>query len=79
MSDDHSPIGRTGTVVTATRGEQGPGEVTFSIRGATETYVAISSVPLAVGEQVVCLEDRGGRLVVVDRLDRSWNPLNLPG
>jgi hypothetical protein len=40
-------VGCTGTVIVATRGEQGPGEVLVKVRGGTEAYLAWSEQPLA--------------------------------
>ncbi|GAB3921060.1 hypothetical protein GCM10011575_16730 [Microlunatus endophyticus] len=62
---DQTPIGLVGTVVTATRGQDGPGEVEFPIRGGTEVFIARSEEPLAVGRTVLCVEVLGARSIVV--------------
>lgn len=62
---DDSPIGHAGRIVVATAGERGPGEVVLRIRGGTETYIAHSSDPLAVGTSVIVLTTLGPRTVVV--------------
>ena len=60
-----TPVGLTGTVVTPTRGKDGPGEVVLRIRGGTETFIARSDQPLPRGEAVLCVQDLGGRTIVV--------------
>jgi membrane-bound ClpP family serine protease len=62
---DQSPIGLAGRIVTATRGQDGAGEVEVRIRGGTETFIARSSDPLAVGQPVIVLATLGPRTVVV--------------
>jgi hypothetical protein len=62
---DHSPIGLAGRIVTATRGAEGAGEVELRIRGGTETFIARSADPLAVGAAVIVLSTLGPRTVVV--------------
>jgi len=62
---DQTPIGLVGTVVTATRGQDGPGEVEFSIRGGTEVFIARSEEPLPVGSTVLCVDVLGARSIVV--------------
>ncbi|MDT4938865.1 MAG: hypothetical protein QOG80_2536 [Pseudonocardiales bacterium] len=62
---DDSPIGLSGRIVTATRGEAGAGEVQLRIRGGTETFIARSKDPLPVGSAVIVLSTLGPRTVVV--------------
>jgi len=62
---DQTPIGLIGTVVTATRGHDGPGEVELPIRGGTEVFIARSDEPLTVGTTVLCVEVVGARSIVV--------------
>jgi hypothetical protein len=62
---DDSPIGLAGHIVVATRGEAGPGEVELRIRGGTETFLARSAEPLAVGQAVIVLATLGPRTVIV--------------
>jgi hypothetical protein len=62
---DYSPIGLAGRIVTATRGDQGAGEVELHIRGGTETFLARSADPLPVGQAVIVLATLGPREVVV--------------
>lgn len=62
---DHSPIGLAGRIVTATRGDRGPGEVELRIRGGTETFLARSAEPLPRGQAVIVLSTLGPRTVIV--------------
>jgi hypothetical protein len=62
---DDSPIGLSGRIVTATRGEAGPGEVEVRIRGGTETFIARSAEPLPLNQAVIVLSTLGPRTVVV--------------
>jgi hypothetical protein len=66
---DTSPIGLVGRIVTASRGPAGPGEVELRIRGGRETFIAISSEPIPVGDSVIVLADLGPRRVEVS----PWN------
>lgn len=63
---DEAVIGRTGTVVVRVRGDAGPGEVTVSVRGGTETFLAYASSPLDVGAAVLVTGSRGTRAVTVE-------------
>lgn len=58
-------MGCTGTVIVATRGEQGPGEVLVKMRGGTEAYLAWSERPLPRGTQVLVYNTRGDRALDV--------------
>lgn len=62
---EQSPIGLAGRIITATRGEGGPGEVEIQIRGGTEIFIARSDEPLPVGAAVIVLATLGPRTVVV--------------
>ncbi|SOD72532.1 hypothetical protein SAMN05892883_1923 [Jatrophihabitans sp. GAS493] len=62
---EESPIGLAGRIVTATRGENGPGEVELRIRGGTETFIARSAEPLARGQAVIVVSTLGPRTLVV--------------
>lgn len=65
MSDDGDIVGARGVIVVATRGAAGPGEVVLRVRGGTEAFLAISTEPMARGEQVLVIEALGGRRVAV--------------
>jgi len=62
---DRSPVGLVGRIVAATRGADGPGEVELHIRGGRETFIAISSEPIPLGDSVLVLADLGPRRVEV--------------
>jgi hypothetical protein len=65
MTADTSPIGLAGKITTATRGQDGPGEVQLRIRGGTETFIAQSAEPLAKGQAVIVVQTLGPRTVIV--------------
>lgn len=65
MSNDDSPVGRIGVLLTGTRGEGGPGEVLIKIRGGSEAFLAFSDEPLPKGATVLVIESRGARAVDV--------------
>jgi membrane-bound ClpP family serine protease len=71
---NQTPVGLTGTVVTPTRGKDGPGEVAIRIRGGTEVYIARSEKPLAKGAAVLCVQDLGGRTIVVTPWEDPGDP-----
>jgi membrane protein implicated in regulation of membrane protease activity len=59
-------VGRVGSLVVATRGGAGPGEVLLSVRGSSEAYLAWSAEPLPRGTEVLVIDTRGTRTVVVE-------------
>jgi hypothetical protein len=61
-----SVVGRVGSLVVATRGDAGPGEVLLSMRGSNEAYLAWSAEPLPRGTEVLVIDTRGTRTVVVE-------------
>ena len=65
MAGDDAAIGCGGTVIVATRGPAGPGEVMVKVRGGTEAYLAWSERPLAKGTEVLVFNSRGERAVDV--------------
>ncbi len=69
VTPDESAVGCTGTVIVATRGDEGPGEVLVTMRGGTEAYLAWSEQPLARGTQVLVYNARGDRALDV----MEWN------
>ncbi len=69
---DVSVIGCVGTLIVATRGAYGAGEVLVTVRGSKETLLAWSDEPLPKGSKVLVVEERGARTVVVE-------PWNQPG
>ena len=62
---DVSPIGCVGSLIVATRGGAGAGEVLLTLRGAKESYLAWSDEPLPRGAEVLVVEVKGPRTVVV--------------
>lgn len=76
MAPDQSAVGCTGTLLIATRGVDGPGEVLVKMRGGTEAYLAWSEQPLDKGSTVLVFNERGERAVDV----MEWSdPLDEPG
>ena len=65
MSAYESPVGQIGTLLVATRGPAGPGEVLVKVRGGSEAFLAWSEQPLAKGTTVVVFDTRGERNVDV--------------
>ncbi|WP_082945400.1 hypothetical protein [Mycobacterium sp. E2733] len=63
---DAAAIGCVGTLTVATRGERGAGEVLVTVRGAKEAFLAWSDDPLPKGAEVLVVEVRGPRAVVVE-------------
>jgi hypothetical protein len=58
-------VGQIGTLLVATRGPAGPGEVLVKVRGGSEAFLAWSEQPLAKGTTVVVFDTRGERNVDV--------------
>ncbi len=69
MVRDESVVGTVGTLVIATRGEAGPGEVWIRIRGGSEKFLAWSATPLPRGTTVLITNSRGPRTVDVVEWD----------
>ncbi|MCW2590451.1 MAG: hypothetical protein JWQ86_2878 [Mycobacterium sp.] len=63
---DVSEIGCVGSLIVATRGFEGAGEVLLNVRGSKEAYLAWSSEPLARGTEVLVIGTRGPRTVLVE-------------
>jgi hypothetical protein len=64
--DDVSVIGCVGPLIVATRGLEGAGEVLLYVRGSKEAYLAWSSEPLPRGTEVLVIDTRGPRTVLVE-------------
>jgi hypothetical protein len=62
---DPAVIGRVGSVVVATRGTGGAGEVSVRVRGGLESYLAWSDDPLPKGAAVLVVGALGPRTVEV--------------
>jgi membrane protein implicated in regulation of membrane protease activity len=63
---DVSVIGCVGSLIVATRGAEGAGEVLLKVRGSKEAYLAWSEHPLPRGTDVLVIDVRGARTVVVE-------------
>jgi hypothetical protein len=70
---DVSVIGRVGPLIVATRGTQGAGEVLLTVRGSTEAFLAWSKEPLPKGLEVLVIDTRGPRTVLVE----PWSGLDF--
>jgi hypothetical protein len=63
---DVSVIGCVGSLIVGTRGVEGVGEVLLNVRGTKEAYLAWSEQPLPRGTEVLVIDVRGARTVVVE-------------
>jgi membrane protein implicated in regulation of membrane protease activity len=61
-----SVIGCVGSLIVGTRGAAGAGEVLLTVRGAKEAYLAWSDQPLPRATEVLVIDVRGARTVVVE-------------
>jgi hypothetical protein len=68
-----SVIGCVGSLIVATRGSAGAGEVLLSVRGTKEAYLAWSEQPLPKGTEVLVIDVRSARTVFVE----PWPGPNL--
>ncbi len=69
MARDESVVGAVGTIVTATRGKAGPGEVWIRVRGGSEKFLAWSDNPLPRGTTVLITDSQAPRTVDVVEWD----------
>ena len=75
MPPDQAAVGCIGTVIVATRGPKGAGEVLLRMKGGTEAYIAWSEKPLPRGAQILAYNSRGERTVdVMEFGDPSEGP-----
>ena len=80
MARDESVVGTIGTIVIATRGKAGPGEVWVRIRGGSEKFLAWSDTPLPKGTTVLITDSRSPRTVdVVEWDDPLGESPSTPG
>jgi membrane protein implicated in regulation of membrane protease activity len=63
---DVSLVGCVGSLIVATRGDAGAGEVLLNVRGSKEAYLAWSDQPLPRGTEVLVIGTRGARTVLVE-------------
>ena len=73
MVDQVSVIGCVGPLIVATRGAEGAGEVLLTVRGSKEAYLAWSQEPLPRGAEVLVIDTRGPRAVLVE----EWSSLHF--
>jgi hypothetical protein len=80
LAKDEACIGQVGTLVIATRGADGPGEVLVKVRGGSEAFLAWSETPLPRGATVLVTESRGARAVdVIEWEDVLGDSPRIPG
>ncbi len=60
-----SVVGKTGRVVTRIAGGKRPGEVSISVRGGVEWFIAYSDEEIVINTSVLVVSSRGGREVDV--------------
>jgi membrane protein implicated in regulation of membrane protease activity len=68
-------VGRVGLVTVRVRGGPLPGEVRLVVQGIPHYYIAYCGQALAVGEQVLVINNRGARQVDVE----PWHEPGLDG
>ena len=61
-----SVIGCVGSLIVATTRRRGAGEALLNVRGTKEAYLAWSEQPLPRGTEVLVIDVRGARTVVVE-------------
>jgi hypothetical protein len=59
-------IGRIGSVTIRVPGGERPGEVQFVVQGIRHHYIAYCREPVAIGERVLVIDERGFRQVDVE-------------
>jgi len=65
LAPDDVLVGRTAHVSVAIPGGDKAGEVVLRVRGGSESYIAFADRPISAGTQVVVVDDRGARTLVV--------------
>ncbi|HEY2043529.1 MAG TPA: hypothetical protein VGH11_12700 [Jatrophihabitans sp.] len=63
-------VGCVGIVTTPVRGGDLPGEVRVVVEGLPHYYIAYHREPLAVGQQVLVINNRGSRQLDVEPWDQ---------
>jgi membrane protein implicated in regulation of membrane protease activity len=71
-------VGKLGSVTTRVRGGALPGEIRVVVQGIPHYYIAYCGQPLAVGEQVLVINNRGARQVDVEPWRQSGSDDGLP-
>ncbi len=75
---DVSVVGCVGSLIVATRGVAGAGEVLLTVRGSKEAYLAWSDQPLPRGTEVLVIDIRGARTVLVEPWPGSDFLMQIP-
>jgi membrane protein implicated in regulation of membrane protease activity len=63
---DVSVVGCVGSLIVASRGVAGAGEVLLNLPGSKEAYLAWSEQPQPRGSEVLVIDVRGARTVLVE-------------
>ncbi len=63
---DQTVVGRVGSVCRAIRGGERPGEVRVVVDGLPHYYIGYSKGALALGAEILVINNRGGRQVDVE-------------
>ena len=71
---DVSVIGCVGSLIVATRGAAGAGEVLLNVRGTKEAYLSWSEQPLPRGTEVLVIDVQSTRTVLVEPWPGSSSP-----
>jgi membrane protein implicated in regulation of membrane protease activity len=71
-------VGKVGLVTTRVRGGALPGEIRLVVQGIPHYYIAYCGQALAVGEQVLVINNRGARQVDVEPWQQSGPDDGLP-
>lgn len=79
VTPDQSVVGCADTLLVATRGTDGPGEVLVKLAAGTEAYLAWSEQPLPRGSSVLVFNARGDRAVDVMQWDEDLGGEEIPG
>ena len=68
---DQAVVGKVGAVVRAVRGGSLPGEARVVVGGLPHYYIAYCAEPLAIGVDILVINNRGGRQVDVEPWPRT--------
>jgi hypothetical protein len=68
---DQAVVGKVGCVVRAVRGGPLPGEARVVIAGLPHYYIAFCDEPLAIGVDVLVINNRGSRQIDVEPWPRT--------
>ena len=71
-------VGKVGLVTTRVQGGSLPGEVRLVVQGIPHYYIAYCGQALAVGEQVLVINNRGARQIDVEPWQQPGPDSGLP-